>query len=293
MHPDSLPIVPVKHVHERYYPGMFGDFEETVTNHIAKLKSEASWESGEKVRFFEYLLDSVDRKAYKDLRDEYLAPQKIVSSALKYLDPVSWFEQKFRYAFRLALHDKPPMKLLDLGTGPGHFLVIAQFYGHGATGTEIPDHLHPEGQTHLYNALAEIYGTKRIKHRIAPFARLEELSGTYDLVTAFSAAFNLARGGVLWERAAWDYFLNSLRDDVLAKHGAFFLMMVKQKRVDDIWDYLASLAEWSDERELLLYMPASALPDLAAVPEHLRGVAPAGPPGVRNAEQAFASKGDA
>lgn len=256
-----LPIEPVKHVHERYYPGMFGDFQETVTSHIASLKQKDDWQSAEKARFFEWLLDRVDHERYQQLRDEYLSPQKIVSSALKYLDPVSWFDQKFKFAFRLGLHEKPPMRILDIGTGPGHFLVIAEFYGHTIVGNEIPDHLHPEGQTHLYNALSEIYGTRRIKYRITPFEPLDALAGEYDLVTAFSAAFNLARAGALWERPAWDFFLASLRNQVLTDQGAFCLMMVRQKARDEIWDYLASLTEWNDERELLLYMPAALLPD--------------------------------
>jgi hypothetical protein len=268
-----LPVVPVKHVNERYYPGMFGDFEETVTKHLAELKAEGSWQSEEKTRFFEHLLERIDHDRYRELRDTYLFPPKIESSALKYLDPVSWFEHKFRFVFRLGLHKAPPMRILDLGTGAGHFLVIADFYGHTALGTEIPDHLHPEGQTHLYNALAEVYGTNRVKHRIAPFTPLHELAGEYDLVTAFSAAFNLARGGRLWGRSAWDFFLSSLREQVLVENGAFFLMMVRQKSRDEIWDYLTSLAEWNEERELLLYMNASALPHYE--PAHtISGVSP-------------------
>lgn len=255
-----LPIIPVKHVHERYYPGMFGDFEETITGHIETLKKEGTWQSAEKANFFEYLLERVDHDRYRELRDSYLSPPKIVSSALKYLDPVSWFEHKFRFVFRLELHKKPPMRILDLGTGGGHFLVIAEFYGHTAVGTEIPDHLHPEGQTHLYNAISDIYGTKRIKNRITPFVPLDELAGSYDLVTAFSAAFNLALGGKLWDRQTWESFLGSLRGQVLTKDGAFFLMMVQQKSRDEIWDYLTSIAKWNDDRQLLLYMDAAALP---------------------------------
>jgi hypothetical protein len=258
--PNRLPVIAVKHVNERYHAGMFGDFEETVTNHIARLKTVESWQNSEKIRFFEHLLNTVDRERYRALRDSYLSPPRIVSSALKYLDPVSWFEQKFGYVFRLGLHEKAPMRILDIGTGPGHFMVIANFYGHTTVGTDIPDH-EVDGPTHLYNGLADIYGTTRIKNRITPFKPLTELGGSYDLVTAFSAAFNLARGGVLWEQPAWDYFLSSLRKDVLVDDGEFFLMLVKLKTRDDIWDYLASLAKWSDEPAFLLRMDASALPD--------------------------------
>lgn len=256
----SLPVVRVKHVNERFLPGMFGDFEETVTDHIAKLKADDSWQSAEKVPFFEHLLNTVDQEKYRELRDFYLSPPRIVSSALKYLDPVNWFEEKFGHVFRLGLHEKPPMRILDIGTGPGHFMVIANFYGHTTLGTEIPDHTIREGPTQLYNALENIYGTKRLRHRISPLTPLTEIAGEYDLVTAFSAAFNLAKGGVLWDRPTWDYFLASLRKDVLAENGEFFLMLVKLKTRDDIWAYLASLAQWSDGREFLLNIPASALP---------------------------------
>ena len=262
---NSLPIDPVKNINERFLPGMYGDFEETVTGRIAQLRTEEGWQSAEKLRFFEYLLDTVDRRKFRELRDSYLAPRRTEIGALKYLDPVSWFDDKFDVVFRLGLHEKPPMRILDIGTGPGHFLVLAQFYGHDATGTEIPDHRHPDGPTHLYNALSDIYGTKRIKHRISPMAPLDGIAGDYDLVTAFLAAFNRALGGHIWDRRDWDYFLAHLRQQVLAGDGAFFLNLVLGKRSDEIWNYLASLAEWNAADELLLYIRASAMP--AEAPE--------------------------
>lgn len=252
----TIPITPIRFVNERYYPGMFGDFTKTVRSHIAWLQARKTPKNLEKARFFEYLLTQVDAKQYAALQRKYLSPVQHETSALKYFDPVTWFEQKFEFAFMLGLDRKPPMRILDLGTGPGHFLMICRFYGHEAVGTEIPDQLDPGRPTQIYNDLESLYQVTRIKHMVEPMGPLNELPKKNDIVTAFSIAFNRSQGN-LWQRAEWDFFLRELKSNVLKKNGTMFFMLVKNKIQDDIWRYLSAMSDWSDPAQFLMLIKNS------------------------------------
>ena len=241
-----IPPVPLRYVNERYYPGVFGDFTQVVEAHLGQLRRNSDSESTEKARFFEYLLTQVDAERYAELQDAYLRSMFHDQAFLKYLDAISWFEHKLSYAYQLELDKKPPTRILDLGTGPGHFLVIARFYGHEAIGTEIPGE---RWSTNFYDELAELYRIERIRHRVLPYQELSDLPSGFQLVTAFSVAFNCAYGGKPWDRDAWDFFLRSLNQHVLAARGALFMTLMKEKLTKESWDYLVSKAKWVDGRE--------------------------------------------
>lgn len=238
--------VPLRYVSEVYYPGVFGNFVDTISKRLDVLRREPSWLNSEKYRFYEYLLSQVDTERYGRIQDEYLRPP-MTSGCLKYLDPVSWFEHKFEFAHLLEFHKKPPMKILDFGTGPGHFLVIARFYGHEAIGTELPDHVMKSDVSRFYKALSEIYCTQRIAHRIEPDTDLADLPSGINLVTAFSVAFNLSRRS-LWDVARWEFFLRSLKAHVLAEDGALFMTLMNKKLDQAVWEHLKSRSVYFAER---------------------------------------------
>ena len=238
--------VSLRYVSQIYYPGVFGNFTETVRSRITALRAEPSWLNEEKARFFEYLLTQVDAGKYGQLQDTYLVPP-VDRGCLKYLDPISWFEHKFVFAHLLELHKRPPMKILDLGTGPGHFMVIARFYGHEAVGTDLPDGA-DQDPSHFYKALADIYHTKRVAHRIEPNTEVADLPRRADLVTGFSVAFNLSRG-TLWDNPRWDFFLRSLKRHVLTDGGMLFMTLMNKKLDEAVWSHLKAKAAWSTDRE--------------------------------------------
>ena len=243
-----IPPVPLRCVNERYYPGMFGDFTKVIEAHLVQLRRNSDWERREKARFFEYLLTQIDAEQYAQLQDAYLRPVVQDASYLKYLDCVSWFEHKFRFAHQLGLDKKPPMRILDLGTGPGHFLVIARFYGHEAVGTERQDHADTMRATHFYNKLAELYRIERIRHRVLPYQEVSDLPSDFQLVTAFSVAFNW-HNRTPWDRDQWDFFLRSLSQHVLTAGGELFMTLIRNKLTKESWEYLVSKAKWVDEPE--------------------------------------------
>ncbi|MBV8977701.1 MAG: class I SAM-dependent methyltransferase [Alphaproteobacteria bacterium] len=242
--------VPLRKVRAEHLPIIYGDFREVVEARIAQAKGD-DYQSKELRRFFSYLLSEIDPDQYRRIQLHYLDPQIVErdSDVVKYLDPILWFESKLRLAWFLNLDKAPPMRILDFGTGPGHFPFVARFYGHDVTGTELPPRIGTfAGSEHLYEALCTLYQVKRIGHWIKPNAPLEGLGGRYDLVTAFLAAFNVDEKLKPWTADHWRVFLKSLKADVLTENGFLFMTLADGKLTPESWSYLASIAEWSFEK---------------------------------------------
>src|SRR5712692_5076317 len=55
----------------------------------------------------------------------------------KYADIAYWIGHKARYAEMLDLDRRPPSAILDIGTGAGHLLAVANSLGHRSIGIDI------------------------------------------------------------------------------------------------------------------------------------------------------------
>jgi len=239
----------IKDVH---IPGVQGNFREIIEARIIKLRSTKSADNHDSARFFEYLLSEVDADEYSLIQRHYLsAPDGMT----KYLDPIVWFESKLRVARKLGLNNKGPLKILDLGTGPGHFPVVARYYGHDVTGTDLPRVSGGVDKTgHFYDALCSIYRVKRISHVIKPNEPLGGLNRDYAMVTTFLAAFNVDERKMPWSVENWRFFLTDINLNVLARNGVLFMMLDDKKLTGEVWQYLVSLAEWSEPRSKQVYI---------------------------------------
>lgn len=247
--PVSLPLV-----HERYYPGVFGDFETVVSRHIEALEAaEPSWLNDEKARFFQYLLATTDADAHRAIQDRHLTNPR-PTGALKYIDPVTWFEHKFSFVETLGLHTRQPSRILDLGTGAGHFMKIAQSYGHKVVGTDLPSQNREDDMRLIFTDLLDLYGLTRVDHVVTPELDETGLPQQVDLVTGFSAAFNRDFRGRLWAAADWETFLASLSRRVLKPGGQLYMTLMKKKLDDDVWTYLKSRAVSFDEEKLFILL---------------------------------------
>lgn len=231
-------------VNERYRAGIAGGFAKSLEARIAALRAS---EQPEKLHFFEWLVTQVDPAAHDRLRDAYIVAGN--ERAKKYLDAVSWFDQKLDYALRLGLHSSRPLRILDLGTGPGHFLVVARFFGHEALGTDSPKDAE---RCDLYDALNAVFGNRRIEHQVLPMQDLDTLPGRFDLVTAFSVQFD-RRAGRFWTAEQWRFFLHSVKQHALKPDGVLFMTLMKKAAGEEGWQYLRTRAEWATaEREILI-----------------------------------------
>src|SRR5579864_3535760 len=236
---------------------MSGGFRETVTGRIAELRSATDPNSIQAKRFFEYLLGEVDADDFDEVRQRFLSNVSVASNVnmLKYLDPVTWFESKLSISRWLKLHERSPIRILDLGTGPGHFAVVARFFGHSVVGTDLPHRSRGVETTgHFYDALCELYRVERVSHTIRGLEPLGDVHGRYDLVTAFLAAFNVHEDKQPWNVATWEFFLSDLAESVLRPNGSLFMRLTHDKLNEESWSYLVSLAQWHEDQSKQVYI---------------------------------------
>jgi SAM-dependent methyltransferase len=134
----------------------------------------------------------------------------------KYADVAHWLEINLPRVRELKLDRSSPKQILDLGCGAGFFLFLAKQFGHRGLGVDVADYP-------LSNELIELFSVERVSWKIRAFEPLPNFARKFDLITAFSAAFNRnadeTRG---WTADEWEFFLNDL-DRHLAPAGRILL----------------------------------------------------------------------
>jgi hypothetical protein len=160
------------------------------------------------------LRSALDERVFLDC----LALSKTAGKS-KYLDAERRLGESLRDAMDLELHLAPPLRILDIGTGPGYFPYVCKKFGHDCIGLDKP------GMT-MFEALRKWVGTKVIDHRISPRGPLTTLAGKFDVVTAFRCPFYVVRSQRrLFTIAEWSYFLDDLKGNLLLPSGSFHLKM--------------------------------------------------------------------
>lgn len=136
----------------------------------------------------------------------------------KYADVEHWLTINLPRLQELKLDTAGPKQILDLGCGAGFFLFLAKQSGHSCVGVDVGDYP-------LSNELIQLFGIERLTWRIRAFEPLPELGRQFDLITAFSAAFNRnadeSRG---WTPDEWEFFLNDLKQHL--KPGGEILLEI-------------------------------------------------------------------
>ena len=126
----------------------------------------------------------------------------------KYADVEHWLTINLPRVQELKLEGSPPKQILDLGCGAGFFLFLAKQAGHSCVGVDVGDYP-------LSNELIDLFGVYKLTWQIRAFEPLPDFGRQFDLITAFSAAFNRnqdeTRG---WNVDEWEFFLNDLNGDL-------------------------------------------------------------------------------
>lgn len=104
----------------------------------------------------------------------------------------------------LDLDIAPPQRILDLGSGAGYFLHVAQHQGHDCLGVDAPF-------VPAYQDMTELLGVRRETYIIKPFEALPIFGEPFDLITAFRICFDKLEVGKIWGVAEWDFFLKDIR----------------------------------------------------------------------------------
>lgn len=144
------------------------------------------------------LVSTWDRDAFIERFRPYWDPFP-TKGAPKYLDLDRFLRDSAIRPFALGLFpDGRPLRVLDVGSGPGYFLSMCRELGHEVVGVDLDDEP-------LYNDLIEIQALTRIVHTVTPDAPLPQLEGQVDLVTAFGVTFSFTAGpgGGSWSVVEW------------------------------------------------------------------------------------------
>lgn len=160
-------------------------------------------------------LAKIDKQRLREIRARYAGSSDRYA---KYADGEHWLKINLPRIRDLKLDRSAPKQILDLGCGAGFFLFLAKQYGHKCLGLDVADFP-------LSNELIELFGVERLTWRIHAFQSLPDFGRKFDLITAFSAAFNRnedeSRG---WTAEEWKFFLDDL--DRYRKPGGEILLEI-------------------------------------------------------------------
>lgn len=172
------------------------------------------------------LMAAVDGPRLDMLREKHAEAIRAAepSSGYKYLDVALYTFQKLLLAHELGLEGGLPRRVLDIGTGGGHFPFVCRFFGHRVVGIDI--------ENALYEGIAACLGVERTLVRVEPQTPLPDLGEKFDLITACDVTFNDKddRDGrrVYWTTVEWQFFFN----DLVAKHlqypGTLYIKLNKE-----------------------------------------------------------------
>src|SRR5262245_66568700 len=91
----------------------------------------------------------------------------------KYLRLPLYLRDSVARAVALGLDRSPPLRVLDLGSGAGYFLLACRHFGHDALGFDLP-------ANEFYRAMFRRFGLARVEGTIRPLADVEGIDGRFD-----------------------------------------------------------------------------------------------------------------
>jgi len=246
-------------VAEYHVPGIVYSLKDSIQARIDHHnKTQKSQEKRDKiVGLLQYILEISDHEKFAQVQEKYLDlnDTKFIAGFSKYIDPIRWCESKLNTAMRFGLDQGSPKRIFDIGTGPGHFQVVARYLGHEVLGTEMPSVMKANNKYgEYYQDLEAVYGLQRIAMKIEPDGGILKFENKFDLVTAFLAAFSVGYDKQPWPLETWITFFRNLRNDVLKPDGAVLMTLTRGKVTDDVWAYLTARAAYFNDQNMEIHI---------------------------------------
>jgi SAM-dependent methyltransferase len=164
----------------------------------------------------EEVLAGIDQATLARVREKYSVPGELTHWP-KYVDAPRWLRLNIKRAQELRLNTRSqPLRIFDLGSGGGYFLVVSRFLGHSGVGLDIDD-------PPMYGEMFEAFGLSRVIWTIKAFEPLPDLGERFDLITAFSICFNEHKRPDVWGPEPWRFLLQDLKHRFLKPTGEIFL----------------------------------------------------------------------
>jgi SAM-dependent methyltransferase len=128
--------------------------------------------------------------------------------AAKYTDYTFWIPFNVARIGKLSLHKTPPLRILDIGCGPGYFLAAARACGHECYGIDAPPSILSDVEKRVYS---ELLGALGCDAQVSPLLieryLAMNLPRELDLITAFWICFNRHCQPDEWGVAEWQFFV--------------------------------------------------------------------------------------
>lgn len=173
---------------------------------------------------FERAIARIDPEAHGRLQDKYReATLKHKPTYIyKYLDLSFWLKDKVAKVFNLGLAERSGLRILDLGTGVGHFPALCNALGHETIGVDL--------SSPFYEELCTLMGVDRRTLRVEPMTPLPESLGSFDLITGFAVKFDALGVDIdgrhlYWSLADWNFFLGDVTGERLSHPGRVYLAL--------------------------------------------------------------------
>jgi len=136
-------------------------------------------------------------------------------SAAKYIDCNFWLPFNALRIGALGLHRSRPLRILDLGCGPGYFMASAAACGHDCYGIDAPVGVLTDVEARVYS---ELLAALSLSERVSPlliqrFQPMQLPAAGFDLMTAFWICFNRHQQRDEWGVEEWHFWV----DDALAR----------------------------------------------------------------------------
>lgn len=208
-------------------------------------------ESMDDVRVIAQLAMGFDEQAWLELRHKYsdlINNPARIDGEQKYFDVVYWSAHKLKLVRDLGLDRKPSRRVLDLGTGVGHFMAMANFFGNECIGIDV--------DFPMYGDLAKLMNVRR---EIVPVMRHQPMSsfgGKFDLVTAIWISFNsyytpgernmMVRN--YWTPNDWAFLLNDLVANHLHFPGRIYFVLNQNQSADGSYAFDPALFDWFESQ---------------------------------------------
>ena len=135
-------------------------------------------------------------------------------SAAKYADYNYWIPFNVARIGNLALHNSKPLRILDVGCGPGYFMAGALACRHECYGIDAPAGVLTEVEARVYS---QLLAALSCSDRVSPvlierFKPMPLSQRDLDLITAFWICFNRHQQPDEWGVAEWRFWI----DDALS-----------------------------------------------------------------------------
>ncbi|MBV8977702.1 MAG: hypothetical protein JOZ13_10025 [Alphaproteobacteria bacterium] len=206
-------------------------------NHVKSHFSDEQYAKIQRTHLSRENLERMRRKGHKSLEH-------------KYLDFPYWMRSKFKRGQDLQLRSHAGQPIIDIGAGPGHFGLVANYFGCDYWGLEMP--LQPWSGTprHVFDDLTEFFQINRIIHEIHAEQKIES-KRRYRILTCLMGNFCAVptpEGKTRpWTWNEWSFFLENLISDILLPEHVMYFNINREHLSKEAKEKIRQIASTYDE----------------------------------------------